>query len=163
MYSDISAQFSPGWTCIITICKKTMDWHKALILTLVYVCVCICMHLCGVGSTLSLPLGLSQGCVNSDPMVLGGTIQCQEKGQLSLLSSIRSEKNTEREGKSRLKWWGPGEYVSNRPSSGCVSICVQHVHRRDHDPLLPFSCSPQWAEQACKVTTELNGAERGTI
>lgn len=43
------------------------------------------------------PSGLSQRCVNSDPTMLG-------KGQLSLLGSIRSEENTEREGKSGLKW-----------------------------------------------------------
>lgn len=123
-----------------------------------YVCVNnIYMSLCGAGSALC-SLRAKPG-VNTDPMVLGGTIQCQGKGQLSVLGSIRSEKNTKREGKSRLKWRGPGEYVSNRPSSGCVSICIQHVHRRDHDPPLPFPCSPHWAQQACKVTTELNGAD----
>lgn len=46
-----------------------------------------------VRAALSPPPGLSQRCVNSDPTMLG-------KGQLSLLGSIRSEENTEREGKS---------------------------------------------------------------
>lgn len=125
-------------------------------------CVCVHLHtLIWCRQCFFPPSGFSSGCVNSDPMVLGRTIQCQGKGQLSLLASIRSEgeKNTEREGKSRLKWREPGEYVSNRPSSGCVSICARHVHRRDHDPPLPFPCSPPWAERTCKVTAELNGAE----
>lgn len=109
-----------------------------------------------VRAALFPPSGLSQRCVNSDPTMLG-------KGQLSLLASIGSGENTERGGKSGLKWRRPGEYVSNRPSSGCVSVCIQHVHRRDRDPPLPLPRSPQWAEQACKVMTELNGAESGTI
>lgn len=105
-----------------------------------------------VRAALFPPSGLSQRCVNSDPTILG-------KGQLSLLGSIRSEENTKRGGKSGLKWRRPGEYVSNRPSSGCVSVCIQHVHRRDRDPPLPLPRSPRWAEQACKVMTELNGAQ----
>lgn len=74
-----------------------MDLHKALVETRVYVCVHLHAFMRCRQHTLS-SLRAYRGCVNSDPMVLGGTIQCQEKGQLSLLSSIRSEKNTEREG-----------------------------------------------------------------
>lgn len=155
-------QSSPGWTCIIMFKTKVPIERQCASMRLM--CVWITSTWAYVVQAAHFaPSGLSQGWVNTDPMVLGGTIQCQGKGQLSVLGSIRSEKNTKREGKSRLKWRGPGEYVSNRPSSGCVSICIQHVHRRDHDPPLPFPCSPHWAQQACKVTTELNGADWGTI
>lgn len=60
MYSDVSPQSSPGWTCIITICRNKGLTQRKRVLILRHcssvspICVCVCVHvLMWWGSTLS--------------------------------------------------------------------------------------------------------------